>query len=41
MVSTVLVGYGLFWLGILGVIVYLIFRRIRIKKEENFEKRDN
>lgn len=26
--------------AIIGI-VYLIFRRIRIRKEENFEKRDN
>jgi hypothetical protein len=35
---------GLYALGIVAVIagvIYLIFRRIRVKKGEHFEKRDN
>ena len=33
--------HGLFWGSCLIILVYLIFRRIRIKKTEDFEKRDN
>ncbi len=33
--------YALAALGAVVGVVYLIIRRIRIKKEENFEKRDN
>ncbi len=29
------------WVGIIGVIIYLIFRRINIHDKEDFEKRDN
>ncbi len=32
---------GLLFLGAIVVLVWLIFRRIRLKKEEAFEKRDN
>ena len=39
--SLILSLYGLAGLGILVVIVYLIIRRIKIKKKEDFEKRDN
>lgn len=31
----------LFWGAVAGLLVYLIVRRIRIKKEEDFEDRDN
>lgn len=31
----------LFWGVVAGLLVYLIVRRIRIKKEEDFEDRDN
>jgi len=33
--------YGVIGLAVLVIIVYLIFRRIEIKKKEDFEKRDN
>ncbi len=33
--------YGLFLLAGLILLVYLIFRRLRIKKTEKFEDRDN
>lgn len=33
--------YALAVLGVIGGIIYLIFRRIRVKKGENFEKRSN
>jgi len=33
--------YGLFWGGILIILIYLIFRRIDRKKKEDFEDRDN
>ena|GEM_PF-2212229 len=32
---------GLSWAAILGAVVYLVVRRYRMKKKENFEKRDN
>jgi NhaP-type Na+/H+ or K+/H+ antiporter len=28
-------------LVVIGVVIYLIVRRVKIKKKENFEKRDN
>ena len=31
----------IFWGGLIGLFIYLINRRINIKKNENFEKRDN
>ncbi len=31
----------LIWGGILALLIYLIIRRMRIKQEEDFEKRDN
>lgn len=31
----------IFWGVMGGILIYLIIRRIRIKKTENFEKRDN
>ena len=33
--------YALAFMGAIGGIIYLIFRRIRVKKGENFEKRNN
>ncbi|WP_262485621.1 hypothetical protein [Crocinitomix algicola] len=33
--------HGIIWGVGLILIIYLIFRRIRIKKEEDFEERDN
>ena len=40
--STIILGvYGLAGLAIVILIVYLIIRRIKIKKDEDFEKRDN
>ena len=33
--------YGAFWLFILLALVYFIHKRIRSKKVEDFEKRDN
>lgn len=32
---------GLIWVGVLIILVYLIFRRIRLQKNENFEDRTN
>lgn len=32
---------GLVFLAIIIVIIFLIYRRIQIRKSENFEKRDN
>ncbi len=31
----------LFWAVVLGLLIYLILRRVKIKKTENFEKREN
>ncbi len=31
----------LFWAVVLGLLIYLILRRVKIKKIENFEKRNN
>ena len=33
--------YILFWVAIAIILIYLIVRRIEIKKIENFEDRDN
>lgn len=33
--------YGLFWLAVIVIIIYLIIRRVKLKKQEDFEKRDN
>lgn len=33
--------YAGFWLVIGLLLVYLLFRRLRIRDEETFEKRDN
>lgn len=37
----VLMIHGLIWGLALVAIIFLLVRRIRIKKTENFEKRDN
>jgi hypothetical protein len=31
----------IFWAIPLGILIYLIIRRLRLKKEETFEDRDN
>jgi len=31
----------LFWIVIICIIIYLVFKRIEAKKKETFEKRDN
>jgi len=33
--------YGVFFIVSTLIIIYLIFRRIKIKREETFEKRNN
>lgn len=33
--------YGIGFLILIALLIYLIFRRIRIKETEDFEKRDN
>lgn len=38
---TILIIEGIIWGAILGAIIYLIVRRVKIKKQENFEDRDN
>jgi len=37
----ILVVYGGGFVVILGILVYLIFRRTKIKESEDFEDRDN
>lgn len=32
---------GLVWLALAVILIFLIVRRIKIKKKEDFEKRDN
>lgn len=39
--TVILLLQGVFWTTCVILIIYLIFRRIRIKKSENFEDRDN
>ena len=39
--SAILGVQGFFLLGAIVILIWLIFRRIRLKKEEDFEKRDN
>lgn len=34
-------AYGLFTFAITIIIIFLIFRRIKLKKKETFDKRDN
>jgi len=33
--------YSFGFIVVIVLLIYLIFRRIRIKEQENFEKRDN
>jgi flagellar biosynthesis/type III secretory pathway M-ring protein FliF/YscJ len=33
--------YGLGFIVVLGILVYLVIRRFKLKDEETFEKRDN
>lgn len=33
--------HGLIWVGIAVLLIALLVRRLRIRKEETFEKRDN
>lgn len=33
--------YGLGAIAVLGILVYLVIRRAKLKDEETFEKRDN
>mgnify|MGYP000427492693 CR=1 FL=1 len=33
--------YGIFIIAVTLIIIYLIFRRIQLKRKETFEKRDN
>ncbi|SHI83249.1 hypothetical protein SAMN04488508_103345 [Aquimarina spongiae] len=33
--------HAMIWTGVLATLIYLVFRRIRLYKKENFEKRDN
>jgi len=33
--------YGILGVTIIGLLIFLIIRRIRLKKNETFEKRDN
>lgn len=37
----IILGYGIFAVVCIVLVVYLIVRRIRIKKNENFEDRSN
>ncbi|HPG11329.1 MAG TPA: FeoB-associated Cys-rich membrane protein [Chitinophagaceae bacterium] len=37
----ILMIYGVIGIIVLGILVYLIYRRIQDKKNEDFEKRDN
>jgi len=42
--SVVAYGFGiqgLFWLALIIIFIYLIYRRIQIKKHEDFDDRDN
>jgi len=33
--------YGLAFLALLIILIYLLFRRLEIREKENFEKREN
>lgn len=39
--TLVLSVHGIIWGGALIIIIFLIFRRIKLKKKEDFEQRDN
>lgn len=38
--SIILIAYGIIGVSFAIILLYLIIRRIKIKKEETFEKRD-
>lgn len=38
---TIIALYGLAILAVIGILVYLVIRRVKLKEEETFEKRDN
>lgn len=37
----ILYAYGLVWVGVIVIIIYLIIKRLKNKKSEDFEKRSN
>ncbi len=39
--ETFLSVYTIFWAGILAALIYLVIRRIRLHKKEDFEKREH
>lgn len=40
--SAIVIGMqALIWISIFVILVLLIFRRVELKKKEDFEKRDN
>ncbi|WP_298515928.1 hypothetical protein [uncultured Kordia sp.] len=41
LVTFILSLHGLIWGTVIGIFIYLIRRRIRIKETEEFEQRDN
>lgn len=41
LVVGILIVEGLIVLGLIGLIIYLIIRRLEKKRHETFEKRDN
>jgi preprotein translocase subunit YajC len=41
LVAGILIVEGLIVLGLIGLIIYLIIRRLEKKRQETFEKRDN
>lgn len=41
LVAGILIVEGLIVLGLSGLIIYLIIRRLEKKRQETFEKRDN
>jgi preprotein translocase subunit YajC len=41
LVAGILIVEGLIVLGLIGLIIYLIVRRLEKKRQETFEKRDN
>jgi hypothetical protein len=41
-INTIILSvHGLIWGSALIILIFLIIRRVRLKKEENFEDRDN
>lgn len=41
LVAGILIVEGLIVLGLIGLIIYLVIRRLEKKRQETFEKRDN